>query len=132
MLLTIAPGRLAGNLPAIDSALRMFPTVEHQHDPVAALVAARENLLAEADRLAAVIAAVQAEHAAARQVKLRADVGEQLGATKLARFLGCSRTHAQKLLGHDLAHATRTRPNGTRWISRQDVEAWLASEEPAA
>jgi len=60
--------------------------------------------------------------AATKRELTRFDFGEQLGATKLARVLGCSRTYAYKLMEIELVSAVRIDGNGRQWVPRAAVD----------
>ena len=115
--------RSADNLPTVN---------DHEEDNLADLAAVRDRLRAEANRLDSLILRLMTAEAATKRELTRFDFGEQLGATKLARVLGCSRTHAYKLMEIELASAVRSDGNGRQWVPRAAVDAWLTQQDGAA
>ncbi len=97
-----------------------------------ALSSIRDRVRQELIALDGLILSLQVESAATEKKMARFELGEQLGATKLARLLGCSRNHAIKHLETTFVNEVRTKSNGYRWVPRSAVEAWLESHEKRA
>ena len=104
----------------------------NDHDNVTTLTAIRHRLAAEIEAIDKLIGQLEAGAAETRRELNRYQLGDQLGATKLARRLGCSRGHAIKLMTTELAHAVRVRADGSRWVPASAVDAWLANDHAAA
>ncbi len=101
-----------------------FDRAEH----LDALSTLRDRLRQELSALDRLILSLQFEAATTERKLAKFELGQQLGATKLARLLGCSRSYATKHLETTFANEVRTKPNGYRWVARSVVEAWLLGE----
>lgn len=106
----------------------LINTAEH----LEALSAMRDRLRTELASLDKLILGLQFDVAHTEKQLARFELGQQLGATKLARLLGCSRNHAIKHLETTFAADVHTRPNGSRWVARSVVEEWLLGQERGA
>jgi hypothetical protein len=109
-----------------------MPRTESTSEHLASLSAMRDRLHAELHQLDQLILSLQTDTADTERELSRFELGQQLGATKLARLLGCSRNTAIKHLETTFAHAVQTRPNGSRWVARSVVEGWLSRQAEGA
>lgn len=114
-------GWVAVNLPGMQET-------DFSGDSLQQLSELRDRLHSELAALDQLILALQTAAAASRRELAKFELGQRLGATKLARLLGCSRNHAIKLIETDFANSVRTNANGYRWVPRSAAEEWLAGQ----
>ena len=87
-----------------------------------------ENVRAELDAIEVIAHDMWAEAEAERRHAARVGMGEVLGATKLAAYLGFSRTYASTLMRSELAGFTWSDRAGRLRVNRRDVDAWLTAK----